>query len=172
MTQQIGRLVIAWVLVAGGVLAAACGSPDNSGDGGNGGTSVPSAELCAAQFDAMEKACPSGNAKDASVEICKGDQREYAGIGCQDEYDAWLQCTAGSAYHCADDMDCEVPQAGYFMCQSQAVQRTGCVRLSPQDTTRCSDSAEPYAFGCLARAPASCVQVVTEGAGIWCCPQL
>lgn len=172
MTRQIGRTVMACVFASGGVLASACSGPDDSGNGGNGGTTIPSAELCAAQFDAVEDACPTGNEKDASVEICKADQRGYASIGCQDEYDAWLQCTAGVAYDCADDTGCEVPQAGYFRCQSQAVQRTGCARLSSQSTARCSDPARPHAFTCLASAPASCVQVVTEGAGIWCCPQL
>src|SRR4051812_10461089 len=172
MKKQSGWLVTVWVCASGGALTSACSSPDHSGDGGGGGATNPSADPCGAQFDAMEKDCPSGNEKDVSVEICKGDEREFAGVGCQDEYDAWLRCTAGSGYRCADDRGCEAAQAGYFMCQSQAVQRTGCVRLGAQDTTRCSDSAKPYAFSCLASAPVSCAQVVTEGAGIWCCPQL
>lgn len=171
MKKQIGRMVMVWAFAWGGVQVSACSSPDNSGDGGP-STTNPSADPCGAQFDAMEKGCPTGNERDVSVEICKSDERMYAGIGCQDEFDAWLQCTAGSGYRCAEDKGCEVPQAGYFMCQSQAVQRTGCVRLGAQDITRCSDSAKPYAFSCLASAPASCTQVVTEGAGIWCCPQL
>lgn len=168
MTQSIGRMVVVvGVLGLSGVLASACSS-----DAG-GGTSIPSAELCAAQFDAFEKQCPRGaDQKDASVQICKEDQHDFLGIGCQDEYDAWLECTIGSGYSCTNDTGCEGPQMGYFKCQSQAVQRTGCVRLGAQDTERCSDAAKPFAFSCVAAAPAACVQVVSAGAGIWCCPQL
>ena len=170
MTRTIGQMV-GWLLASSAVIAA-CSSPGNGEGGGNGATNVTSQELCAAQFDALERRCPLGNPKDASVDICKRDQREYAGIGCLNEYDAWLRCTTGSGYSCADDTGCEAVQSGYFGCQSRAAQRTGCVRLTAQDTTRCSDSAKPYAFSCLAAAPTTCVQAVTEGAGIWCCPQL
>ena len=33
-------------------------------------------------------------------------------------------------------------------------------------------AAKPYAFSCLAAAPSTCVKVVSEGGGIWCCPEL
>jgi len=112
------------------------------------------------------------DSKDANVEDCKQQQRDYAGIGCQASFDAWLVCTSKPGYDCTHDSGCESQQNGYFICQSQAVQRTGCVRLGTQDTTRCTDAAKPYAFSCLAAAPNQCAQVVSEGAGIWCCPQL
>ena len=172
MKHWFGRTTVAWLFVASSLLVAACSSPVESGKDEGGNTAIPSAELCAAQYDAMEKSCPTGNDKDREVAFCKGDQQDYAGEGCQDEYDAWLQCTTGSGYHCQDDTGCETAQAGYSTCQSQAVQRTGCVRLGPQDATRCSDASKPYAFGCLGKAPAVCTQVVFEGAGIWCCPQI
>jgi hypothetical protein len=112
------------------------------------------------------------DAKGVTVDDCKEQQRQYAGIGCQDEFDAWLECTTQSGYDCDGDTGCESPQNGYFVCQSQAVQRTGCVRLASQDAARCSDAAKPFAFGCTGAAPTQCLQVVTEGGGIWCCPQL
>lgn len=164
MTQPIGRTLVGVLL-----LVSACGSGEDPGNG----TSIPSAELCAAQFDAFEDECPQGaENKDARVQSCKVNQRDYAGIGCQDEFDAWLQCTTGSGFSCQDDTGCEQPQSGYFLCRSQAAQRTGCSRLASQDPDRCSDPAKPFAFSCLTNAPASCVQVVTAGAGIWCCPQI
>ena len=90
MKKQIGRMVMVWAFAWSGVQVSACSSPDNSGDGGP-STTNPSADPCGAQFDAMEKGCPTGNERDVSVEICKSDERMYAGIGCQDEFDAWLQ---------------------------------------------------------------------------------
>ncbi len=122
----------------------------------------------------MEKKCPIGaDSKDANVQACQADQQDYAGIGCLTQFNSWLTCTASNAaYDCETDTGCETSQASYFGCQSQAVQRTGCVRLGSQDKMRCSDASKPYAFSCLAAAPSTCVQVVTEGAGIWCCPQL
>jgi hypothetical protein len=168
MKHRIGRIVVLGGFVAGGGMAWGCAS--SKGDAGP-GPSIPTEALCEAQFDALETVCPVGN-KDVHVADCQQQQRHYAGIGCQDEFDAWLQCTTTPGYHCADDTGCEVSQNGYFACQSQAVQRTGCVRLGAQDTERCSDAAKPFAFSCLAAAPPQCVQVVTAGAGIWCCPQL
>lgn len=132
-----------------------------------------SGSLCEQQFDANEPKCPLGAAsKDANVQDCMLQERELAGEGCQAQFDAWLVCTTKPGYDCEQDTGCETTQNAYFSCQSQAVQRTGCVRLGAQDTTRCADAAQPYAFSCLAGAPATCTQVVTGGAGIWCCPQL
>jgi hypothetical protein len=166
-------------------MAVGCGTPSddkNTGSGGatasggsaSGGSGPTSgADLCGAQFDAMEAKCPLGaDSRAANVADCQQQQRDYDGNGCRQQFDAWLVCTTKPPYDCANDTGCETTQAGYFMCQSRAVQRTGCVRLGPQDVLRCSDPTKPYAFSCLSAAPASCVQVVTEGAGIWCCPQI
>ncbi len=177
-----------WALggaVIWGLTALACGSPDDGkspGAGGTGaaggtsaagGTAANSGDLCSAQFDAIEKKCPIGaDSKDANVADCQQQQQDYDGNGCRKQFDAWLTCTTKSSYDCTQDTGCETAQNGYFTCQSQAVQRTGCVRLGAQDTLRCTESAKPYAFSCLGAAPAACVQVVTEGAGIWCCPQI
>ncbi|MEO6601279.1 MAG: hypothetical protein ABIQ16_15485 [Polyangiaceae bacterium] len=167
-----------------GLIVVACGSTDSGSKGGAGspgsaGSTASagasnSSDLCAQQFDAMEKKCPIGaDSKDANVQACKADQQDYAGIGCLTQFNSWLTCTAtNSAYDCELDTGCEASQGSYFGCQSQAVQRTGCVRLGSQDAMRCSDATKPYAFSCLSTAPTTCVQVVTEGAGIWCCPQL
>ena len=162
--------VVCWL----GFGAIACASTDH-GNSGDPGTPGNSSQLCEEQFDAMEKKCPVGaDSKDANVEDCQAAQQNFAGIGCLAQFDSWLSCTATNPrYDCTTDSGCETSQGSYFSCQSQAVQRTGCVRLGGnQDATRCSDSAKPYAFSCLSGAPASCVQVVSEGAGIWCCPQL
>ena len=173
MKHGFETMTVVCLLVFGGLLVQACGSPDDSNEKGGAKTTIASADLCAAEFDALEKTCPSGNDRAESVEICKGQQHDYTGQGCDDDYDAWLECTAGSGYDCAKDTGCESAQTGYFTCMSQAVQRTGCVRLGPQDTTRCSaDASKPFAFSCVNKAPTSCTQVVTEGAGIWCCPQI
>jgi hypothetical protein len=157
---------------SGGGSPATGGSTGASGSTGSGG-STSDADLCSAQFDATNVGCPLPAAsKDPNVQECVVQQRDFAGIGCESQFNAWLQCTTTPAYHCQDDTGCETTQGGYFTCQSQATQRTGCVRLASQDPTRCSDATKPYAFSCLGSAPTSCVQVVTEGAGIWCCPQL
>jgi hypothetical protein len=154
-------------------ISACSSSGEGAAGAGGSGAAAGSGNLCEAQFDALEKDCPVGAAsKDANVQDCQQQERGLAGIGCQSAFDAWLSCTTKSGYDCKQDTGCEGPQNGYFSCQSQATLRTGCVRLAPQDATRCSDASKPYAFSCLGAAPASCVQVVTEGAGIWCCPQL
>jgi len=156
------------------VVVVGCSSTDNGRDAGAAGaTSSSDADLCSKQYDALTAKCPlSNDSKDANVQACIADQRDYAGIGCRSQFDAWLACTTKPAYDCENDTGCETPQAGYFSCRSQATVRTGCVRLAAQDATRCTDTGKPYAFSCLGAAPAQCVQVVTEGAGIWCCPQL
>lgn len=161
---------------------AACSAPgDGAGaEGGAGaagagtaGSAAMSGDPCEAQFDALERDCPVGaDSRDANLEACREQRRGLAGIGCQAQYDAWLSCTTQPGYDCQQDTSCEGPQGGYFRCQSLATQSTGCVRLAAQDTERCSDAAKPYAFGCLAAAPTQCLQVVSEGGGIWCCPQL
>jgi len=167
------RLIHAlWFAALMGSSVFACSSASDGG-GGAAGASAVAGDPCEAQFDAIEKKCPVGAAsKDANVQDCQRQERGLAGIGCQAPFDAWLVCTTKSGYDCQQDRGCEAPQADYFTCQSLATQRTGCVRLAAQDTTRCSDASKPYAFSCLAAAPSQCVQVVTEGAGIWCCPQL
>lgn len=162
-----------------GLVTLACsstsgGSTASGGSTGSGGAkSSNDADLCSEQFDATNVGCPlPASSKDANVQSCVTQQREFAGIGCVSQFDAWLQCTTTLSYDCQDDTGCETTQQAYFTCQSQATLRTGCVRLASQDPTRCSDATKPYAFSCLSSAPASCVQVVTEGAGIWCCPQI
>jgi len=153
-----------------GLAISACGSTDDAGGSGN---RIGSAQLCEQQFDANEMKCPLGaSSKDANVDDCQRQQQNFAGIGCLAQFNSWLSCTTKPPYDCMTDTGCERAQSSYFSCQSQAVQRTGCVRLGSQDTARCSDSAKPFAFSCLSSAPSSCVQVVTEGAGIWCCSQL
>src|SRR5450432_524061 len=154
-----------------GLVTLACsstsgGSAGGGGSSGSGGTATTNdADLCSEQFDATNVGCPlPADSKDANVQSCILQQREFAGIGCVSQYDAWLRCTTTLAYHCQDDTGCETTQQGYFTCQSQATVRTGCVRLAPQDPTRCSDATKPYAFSCLSSAPSTCVQVVTEGA--------
>jgi hypothetical protein len=152
--------------------AGSGGSPGVSGASSAGSPST-SGGLCEQQFDSIEQTCPVGAAsKAANVQDCLLQEREFAGIGCQPPFDAWLVCTTQPGYDCNADTGCETTQTAYFACQSQAVLRTGCVRLGAQDTTRCADAAKPYAFSCLGNAPASCTQVVSAGAGIWCCPQL
>jgi len=153
-------------------LAVACSQGED--DVPPGAVGASNVAPCEAQWEAMQKNCPADPTdKDASVATCVSAENEFAGIGCQAQYDAWLVCTTKPGYDCNLDTGCEATQGGYFSCQSQAVLRTGCVRLGVQDATRCSDKAKPYAFSCLnMKAPAVCTQVVTEGAGIWCCPQL
>ena len=162
---------------AGSPPGASGGQPGTAGSAASAGSTASgggSSDLCSQQFDAMEKKCPVGaDSKSGNVEACHADQQDYAGNGCLTQFNSWLSCTATNpAYDCETDTGCETSQGSYFTCQAQAVQRTGCVRLGSQDKTRCSDAAKPYAFSCLAAAPSTCVQVVTEGAGIWCCPQL
>src|SRR3954468_9839735 len=144
--QSRASVILIHSLFAGalvGLPSLGCSSPSDHA----GSSAVDSGELCAAQFDAIEKRCPIGADKDANVAGCKEQQRDYAGIGCQASFDAWLLCTSKPGYDCTQDSGCETQQNGYFICQSQAVQRTGCVRLGTQDTTRCTDAAKPYAFG-------------------------
>ena len=141
-------------------------------DGGDGGAAPTNSDPCEAQYDAMVTRCNAPEADRAvSVGVCHDDQQGYRGIGCEDEYDAWLVCTTKSSYDCNADTGCESSQNGYFGCQSQAVLRTGCVRLTPHDA-ECSDASKPYAFSCLSSAPSSCAQISTAGAGLWCCPEL
>ena len=154
----------------------AAGASSVAGASSTGGSSsaggAASSALCGQQFDAMAPCGLGPEDREANVEDCQAAEHQYAGIGCQDEFDSWVLCTTTPAYDCNQDTGCEATQGSYFSCQSAAVQRTGCVHLGTQDTARCSDASKPYAFSCLSSAPASCTQVVTEGAGIWCCPQL
>lgn len=155
--------------------SSTAGASNAGGAAGSGGASgAGSASLCSAQFDAMAGTCGlTANDRDANVQDCLDQEKGYAGIGCADEFDAWLRCTTTPAYDCTQDTGCEFSQNAYFSCQSQAVQRTGCVRLgAAQDAQRCTDASKPYTFSCLSTAPSSCTQVVKDGAGIWCCPQL
>lgn len=162
-----------------GLIALGCSSPsdDNPSNGGSSGaagvTGSSSEDLCDKQYDAMVSKCGAAeNSRSGNVLSCRDDERDYQGIGCSKQYDSWLQCTTQSGYDCAADTGCESSQNSYFGCQSQAVIRTGCVRLGSQDVGECKDPSKPYAFSCLATAPTQCTQVVTQGAGIWCCPQL
>jgi len=159
---------------AGSSPAAGAGAPGSAGSTASAGSPGGSSDLCSQQFDTLEKKCPVGaDSKAGNVAACQADQQDFAGIGCLTQFNSWLTCTATNpAYDCEADTGCETSQNSYFTCQSQAVQRTGCVRLGSQDTARCSDAAKPYAFSCLTTAPSTCVQVVSGGAGIWCCPQL
>jgi hypothetical protein len=178
MNNKFWGLVLGWGLVTLGCSSASDGGSSGSAGagaaaGGAGATSSSDANLCSQQYDAMNVKCPlPAGSKDANVNSCLADQRDFAGIGCESQYDAWLVCTTKSGYNCQDDTGCETTQGAYFGCQSQATVRTGCVRLGSQDPTRCTDTSKPYAFSCTGAAPTQCVQVVTEGAGIWCCPQL
>jgi len=171
-----------------GCVSLACGSSDGPGSGAAGASSVGGASNsagaaaggasgaassgpCRQQSEALAVSC--GIDVETNTADCEAHERLYAGVGCQDAFDAWLLCTTKPGYDCDQDTGCESSQNGYFSCQSRAVQRTGCVRLGgEQDAMRCTDATKPYAFSCLSGAPASCTQVVTDGAGIWCCPQL
>ena len=174
MTNNSWCMVMCWGLALGcSSTSDGGGSPASSNPGSAGAASASDANLCSEQYDAMNVKCPlPDGSKDPNVQQCVVAQREFAGIGCESQYDAWLVCTTKPGYNCQDDTGCEASQAGYFSCQSQVTASTGCVRLASQDTSRCSDSSKPYAFSCLAAAPSPCVQVVAAGAGIWCCPQL
>ena len=157
-----------------GFMALGCSSPSSSDPAGSAGTSASnSAELCDKQYDAMIKNCSAEeSSREGNVHSCQADQRDYQGIGCKSQYDSWLVCTTQSGYDCNADTGCEAPQNSYFGCQSQSVQRTGCVRLEAHDASKCTDASKPYAFGCVDKAPSQCTQVVFDGGGIWCCPQL
>jgi hypothetical protein len=161
-----------------GFVSLGCSSPSggSSASGGSSGSAgAPSsgdADLCSQQYDATNVKCPlPAGSKDANVEACIADQQDFAGIGCKSQYNAWLVCTTTSVYDCEEDTGCETTQDAYFSCQSQATASTGCVRLGSQDTL-CTDMSKPYAFSCISAAPTQCMQVVTQGAGIWCCPVL
>ena len=129
-----------------GLVAFGCSSTtgDNSGSS--------DMNLCSEQYDALNVRCPLPDSRQANVQACISDQREFAGIGCESQYDAWLVCTMTAGYDCSNDTGCEVTQGAYFSCQSQATARTGCVRLASQDAVRCSDDGKPYAFSCTAAA--------------------
>jgi hypothetical protein len=160
--------------------AGSAGSPASAGNGGSlasggsaGSSGTGDTDLCNAQYDAMVANCGAPeSSRQGNVLACQDAERDFQGIGCKSQYDSWLLCTTKPGYDCTTDTGCETSQGSYFTCESQSVVRTGCVRLSSSDAIECTDASKPYAFSCLSAAPTQCQQVVTQGAGIWCCPQL
>lgn len=152
------------------VLGTACGGSDS--DSSAGPQTDPSwstksrEEKCTASVEHTAELCDD-EPEPVLINGCVDDYANYAPIGCESEFDAYVACMATEDSACSDADPCGEELDAVFGCNSAFAQRTGCSRTGTRDDGCPAES--PYAILCLEAAPEGCINTVGYE---YCCSDL